>query len=100
MNILKNKFSLLLLFTVLVGFNPLLAQQLRVASYNLRYDNPGDSLDNWKYRKDVMGKQILFHGKIPLSIPIIVQNPPSVKTQNAVTRAHSVRARGTFVSAV
>jgi endonuclease/exonuclease/phosphatase family metal-dependent hydrolase len=61
MNILKNKFSLLLLFTVLVGFNPLLAQQLRVASYNLRYDNPGDSLDNWKYRKDVMGKQILFH---------------------------------------
>jgi endonuclease/exonuclease/phosphatase family metal-dependent hydrolase len=26
------------------------AQSLRVASYNLRYDNPGDSLDQWKNR--------------------------------------------------
>lgn len=26
------------------------AQTLRVATYNLRYDNPGDSLDRWKYR--------------------------------------------------
>ena len=61
MNILRNKLSLLLFFALLVGLNPMFAQQLRVASYNLRYDNPGDSLDNWKYRKDVMGKQILFH---------------------------------------
>jgi len=35
------------------------AQNLRVASYNLRYDNPGDSLDAWPYRihavADVIG---------------------------------------------
>jgi endonuclease/exonuclease/phosphatase family metal-dependent hydrolase len=26
---------------------------LRVMSFNIRYDNPGDSLNNWQYRKDV-----------------------------------------------
>ena len=50
-------FSFLLL---LMGEN-MVAQELRVASYNLRYDNPGDSLNNWKYRKDVVGGLIKFH---------------------------------------
>lgn len=27
--------------------------KLTVMSYNIRYDNPSDSLNNWKYRKDV-----------------------------------------------
>lgn len=61
MNALRLKLSLLLLSFLLLGTNPLFGQQLRIASYNIRYDNPGDSLDNWKYRKDIMGKQILFH---------------------------------------
>jgi endonuclease/exonuclease/phosphatase family metal-dependent hydrolase len=26
---------------------------LRVMTFNIRYDNPGDSLNNWQYRKDV-----------------------------------------------
>lgn len=34
---------------------------LRVASYNLRYDNPGDSLDAWPYRKETVAKLIRFH---------------------------------------
>ncbi|SHG20660.1 Metal-dependent hydrolase, endonuclease/exonuclease/phosphatase family [Salegentibacter echinorum] len=37
------------------------AQELRVASYNLRYDNPADSLNNWQYRKDIVAKLIQFH---------------------------------------
>jgi endonuclease/exonuclease/phosphatase family metal-dependent hydrolase len=37
------------------------AQTLRVASYNLRYDSPSDSLDNWKYRKNTIAKLIQFH---------------------------------------
>jgi mRNA deadenylase 3'-5' endonuclease subunit Ccr4 len=36
-------------------------QSLRVASYNLRYDNPGDAMDNWKYRKETVAKLIQFH---------------------------------------
>lgn len=28
------------------------APQLRLATFNIRYDNPEDSLNNWKYRKD------------------------------------------------
>ena len=61
MNALRLKLSLFTLLVLLIGSNSLFGQQLRVASYNVRYDNPGDSLNNWKYRKDVMGKQILFH---------------------------------------
>lgn len=61
MNALRLKLSLFTLLVLLIGSDSLFGQQLRVASYNVRYDNPGDSLNNWKYRKDVMGKQILFH---------------------------------------
>lgn len=34
---------------------------LRVSSYNLRYDNPGDSLDAWQYRKETVAELIKFH---------------------------------------
>ena len=61
MNALRLKLSLFTLLVLLIGSDSLFGQQLRVASYNVRYDNPRDSLNNWKYRKDVMGKQILFH---------------------------------------
>src|SRR5690606_32554944 len=37
------------------------SQKLRVATYNLRYDNPQDSLDNWQYRKSTVAKLIQFH---------------------------------------
>ncbi|RAV27737.1 endonuclease/exonuclease/phosphatase family protein [Sinomicrobium soli] len=37
------------------------AQELRVGSYNLRNDNPGDSLDNWKYREKTVAGLIRFH---------------------------------------
>lgn len=58
MNLVKCVFLSLLLF--LIG-EKMVSQKLRVASYNLRYDNPGDSLNNWKYRKEVVGGLIKFH---------------------------------------
>ncbi len=32
--------------------------QIEWATFNMRYDNPGDSLNNWKYRKDTICKFI------------------------------------------
>lgn len=37
------------------------AQPIHVMSFNIRYDNPEDSLDNWKYRKDRAATAILFY---------------------------------------
>ncbi len=39
----------------------LAAQTLNAGTYNIRYDNPGDSLDSWKYRKQVVTELITFH---------------------------------------
>lgn len=33
----------------------------RAMSFNIRYDNPGDSLNAWPLRKDLVASQILFH---------------------------------------
>ena len=37
------------------------ASVIRVMTYNIRYDNPADSLDNWKYRKEFITSLIRFH---------------------------------------
>ena len=39
----------------------LFAQDLQVMTFNIRYNNPGDSLNAWPYRKDKVASQILFH---------------------------------------
>ncbi|XZF14130.1 endonuclease/exonuclease/phosphatase family protein [Chitinophagaceae bacterium MMS25-I14] len=35
--------------------------RLNVMTFNLRYNNPGDSLNSWPYRKDNVASEILFH---------------------------------------
>ncbi len=50
-----------LCFLLLVMVLPVTAQELHVMSFNIRYDNPGDSLNAWPYRKDKVTSQILFH---------------------------------------
>ena len=35
--------------------------ELNVMTFNIRYDNAGDSLNAWQYRKDKAASQILFH---------------------------------------
>lgn len=57
-NIQKTFF---LALTLLLCLGSVEAQELRVASYNLRYDNPADSLNNWQYRKNTIAKLIQFH---------------------------------------
>ncbi|RYY00405.1 MAG: endonuclease/exonuclease/phosphatase family protein [Gammaproteobacteria bacterium] len=39
----------------------LFAQDLNVMTFNIRYNNVGDSLNAWPYRKDKVASQILFH---------------------------------------
>src|SRR5512146_2555861 len=48
---------------LLIGFTSAFAGQppLRVMTYNIRYDNPADSLDNWKYRRDFVANLIHYH---------------------------------------
>src|SRR5690606_30140334 len=35
---------------------------LQVMTFNIRYNNPGDSLDAWPHRKDKVAGTVLFHG--------------------------------------
>ncbi|QIK60954.1 endonuclease/exonuclease/phosphatase family protein [Dysgonomonas sp. HDW5A] len=53
---MKNLIYILLASLLIsCGSKPL---ELNVMSYNIRYDNPEDSLNNWQYRKDVAAKII------------------------------------------
>lgn len=36
-------------------------QAVNVMSFNIRYDNPEDSLDNWQYRKDRAARAVRFY---------------------------------------
>ena len=49
-------FTLVVLISAQAG-----AQNLRAGSFNLRYDNPSDSLNNWQYRKNTIAGLIQFH---------------------------------------
>lgn len=59
---MKKIIYLLVAFLVIIGLEsckdskPL---ELNVMTFNIRYDNPEDSLNNWKYRKDVVSQTIL-----------------------------------------
>ncbi|QCR21157.1 endonuclease/exonuclease/phosphatase family protein [Pontibacter sp. SGAir0037] len=48
------------LMVILSGFK-VAGQQLRVATYNIRYDNPGDEGNLWKQRLPVIENLIQFH---------------------------------------
>lgn len=63
MNILKFKKSLLLLCWILASISASYAQQLNVASYNIRYDNPQDAQDGngWSRRCPVVCQLINYH---------------------------------------
>ena len=53
---MKNLIYILLASLLMsCGSKPL---ELNVMSYNIRYDNPEDSLNNWQYRKDIAAKII------------------------------------------
>ena len=45
-------FTTLLVLLILASCTSPKTSQIRLATFNLRYDNPGDSLNAWQYRKD------------------------------------------------
>lgn len=72
------KKSILLLWSVFCLVIPSIAQTIQVkwATFNVRYDNPADGLNNWKYRKDkvagfiksqhidIVGMQEVLHNQL------------------------------------
>lgn len=55
------KNLLIALFLVAAGMQQTNAQQMNVATYNLRYDNPKDSGNLWKDRRQAVSALIRFH---------------------------------------
>ena len=51
----------ILLCTITVGFSIVAQEALNVMTFNIRYNNPGDSLDAWPFRINKVSSQILFH---------------------------------------
>lgn len=48
--------SLFLFFSILLQ-----AQDMKVMTFNIRYNNPGDSLNAWPNRKDKLASQVLYY---------------------------------------
>ena len=51
---------ILLSILFILNFN-LHSQQLKVMTYNLRFDNPNDGENKWDLRKDFLSQQIQFY---------------------------------------
>ncbi len=56
------KKTLNLLIIMLSLFSVLRGQDLKLMTYNLRYDNPGDGENAWPARKENLLSQVLFYG--------------------------------------
>ena len=50
--------SVVVLLALAGRITPLTGQNLRVMTYNIRFDNPADSLDSWPFRKDPLIGQV------------------------------------------
>lgn len=59
------KKILFCVLSLLIPFSSLFAEgkqdKMNVMSYNIRYDNPGDGDNQWKYRKDLAADLVKFH---------------------------------------
>jgi len=55
------RFLLLFIFGIGVAQASQAQAELNVLTFNIRYNNPGDSLNAWPLRKDKAVSQILFH---------------------------------------
>ena len=48
--------------------------RINVLSFNIRYDNPDDSLNNWKYRRDFASEMIRFYGADIIGAQEVLKN--------------------------
>ncbi|MFB6318829.1 endonuclease/exonuclease/phosphatase family protein [Saccharicrinis sp. FJH54] len=55
------KKAYLIVAIFVIGLCQISAQSFNVMTYNIKYDNPGDSLNNWDHRKDMVVGLIRFH---------------------------------------
>ena len=51
---------LFLIFIFILMFDNIQSQTLRILTYNIRYDNPEDGVNQWSKRKEILGCQISF----------------------------------------
>ena len=56
-------------------------EPINVMSFNIRYDNPEDSLDNWKFRKDRAANAIRFYNVDILGTQEVLHNQLEVLIQ-------------------
>lgn len=73
---MKKLLCLLLALTIYAGGFAQTKTDVRYATFNIRYDNPGDQLNNWKYRKgnvckfiqdrnlEIVGMQEVLHNQL------------------------------------
>ncbi|MEO6328586.1 MAG: endonuclease/exonuclease/phosphatase family protein [Ginsengibacter sp.] len=55
------KQAIITVISCLCILQALAQPDLNIMTFNIRYDNAGDSLNAWQYRKDKAASQILFH---------------------------------------
>ena len=48
-------------FLILFGTTVMAQDYLNIMTFNIRYNNPSDSLNAWPYRADKAASQVLFH---------------------------------------
>lgn len=51
-----------------------LPAKLNIMTFNIRYDNPEDGLNNWQYRKEYVANSILFHDADILGTQEVLHN--------------------------
>lgn len=73
---MKNRFGIVVWVTLMITASALHAQSLKVMTYNIRYDTPADSVNQWgkrtpkvyelvrKYDPDILGIQEALHNQV------------------------------------
>ena len=69
--------------------SPSQAQSLTWATFNIRYDNPADSLNNWQFRKDTVTQFILAQDMDIVGMQEVLHN----QLEDLLQRLPGYRAR-------
>jgi len=71
-----SKSSILLIASIFYLSSGVIAQplQLNLMTFNIRYDNPDDSLNNWKFRKGFVANMIRFYDVDVLGTQEVLHN--------------------------
>ena len=72
-------------------------EPVRVMTFNIRYDNPADSLDNWAYRKDRAAKAIRFYDADIVGTQEVLHNQLEDLRQRLPGSARTARRRASTV---